>query len=155
MVPLLLNGSVQEETMFEATSRSVREIRSFSPFEPDTLTAYQFANVFRKTGLFEPEEKLMFAVLTDAIECFQKYLGAQSRRCRNLFKEAEAWITNKDSKELYSFENVCEVLGISPSYLRVGLNRWQIEHENTRGLRRRIREPLRYQYRVKHNRVSI
>lgn len=141
--------------MFEAASRSVREIRSFSPFEPDTLTAYQFANVFRKTGLFEPEEKLMFAVLTDAIECFQKYLGVQSRRCRNLFKEAEAWITNKDSKELYSFENVCEVLGISPSYLRLGLNQWRIEHACNQGLRKRIRESLRYQYRVKHNRVSI
>ena len=94
-----------------ATSRSVREIRSFSAFEPDTLTSYQFANVFRQKSHFGPEERLMFAVLTDAIECFQKYLGAQSGRCRNLFKEAEAWITNKDSKELYSFEHVCEVLG--------------------------------------------
>jgi hypothetical protein len=155
MEPLLLNGSCRRKPMFEATSRSVREIRSFSTFEPDTLTAYQFGNVFRKNGLFEPEEKLMFAVLTDAIECFQKYLGVQRRRCRNLFKEAEAWITNKDSKEFYSFEHVCEVLGISPSYLRDGLNRWRIDHENVRVLQRRIREPLRYQYRVKNNRVSI
>lgn len=155
MVPLLLYTSVQEETMFEATSRSVREIRPFSPFEPDTLTAHQFANVFRQKSHLGPEERLMFAILTDAIECFQKYLGAPNRRCRNLFKEAEGWITNKDSGEFYSFEHVCEVLAISPSYLRDGLNRWRIDHENVRGLRRRIREPLRYQYRVKNNRVSI
>jgi hypothetical protein len=141
--------------MIEAASRSVREIRSFSPFEPDTLTTYQFAKVFRQKSHLGPEERLMFAVLTDAIECFQKYLGAQSKRCRNLFKEAEAWITNKDSKEFYSFEHVCEALGISPGYLRLGLNQWRIDHTGDGGLRKRIREPLRYQYRVKNNRVSI
>lgn len=138
-----------------ARSRSVREIRSFSPFEPDTLTAYQFANVFRQKSHWGPEERLMFAVLADAVECFQKYLGAQRRRCRNLFNDADAWITNKDSKDLYSFEHVCEALDISASYLRLGLNQWRIDHESSRGSRQRIREPLRYQYRVKNNRVSI
>lgn len=140
--------------MFEATSRSVREIRSFSPFQPDTLAAHQFSKIFRQNHL-EPEERLMFAVLTDAIECFQKYLGAQSRKCRNLFKEAEAWITSKDSKDLYSFEHVCEMLDISPSYLRLGLHQWRIDYDCNRGARKRIREPLRYQYRVKHNRVNV
>lgn len=141
--------------MNQATSRRMREIRSFSVFEPDTLTSYQFSKVFRQKSHLGPEERLMFAVLTDAIECFQKYLGKHGRRFRTLFSNAEAWITNTDARELYSFDHVCDVLGINPSYLRFGLNQWRIEHESNRGARKRIREALRYQYRVKNNRVSI
>ena len=141
--------------MTEAATRTIREVHSFSLFEPDTLTSHQFLKVFRQRSQFAPEERLMFAVLTDAIECFQKYLDGKSRRARNLFRDAEAWISSKDARGLFSFEHVCDVLDISPGYLRLGLNRWRIEHIGDRGLRKRIREPLRYQYRVKNNRVSI
>jgi hypothetical protein len=97
----------------------------------------------------------MFAVLTDAIECFQKYLGANGRRRRNLFAEADAWICSRDSSSPYSFEQICEVLHINPNYLRLGLMQWRVNHESQKNPRKRIREPLRYQYRVKHNRVTI
>ena len=88
-----------------ATDRSVASL-----FEPDVLTTHRFFKVFQQKGQLDPEENLMFAVLTDAIECFQKYFGDQSRRCRVLFGEAEAWIANQDSKSLFSFENICQVL---------------------------------------------
>jgi len=129
--------------------------RSVSFFEPDVLTTHQFFKVFRQKGQLDPEEKLMFAVLTDAIECFQKYIGASGRKCRALFVEADAWITCKDSLGTFSFEHICHVLNISPSYLRLGLMRWRFAHENNRSPRRRIREPLRYQYRAKNNQMSI
>jgi hypothetical protein len=129
--------------------------RAGSYFEPDILTTHQYFKVFREKSHFMPEEKLMFAVLTDAIECFQKYLGASSRRYRNLFAEAEAWINNQDGRAPFSFAHVCEVLNINPSYLRLGIMQWRVNNESQKGPRKRIREPLRYQYRVKHNRVSI
>lgn len=138
-----------------AAGATDRSVSSNSFFEPDILTTHQYFKVFRQKGQFEPEERLMFAVLTDAIECFQKYFGAQSRRCRVLFGEAEAWIANQDSKSLFSFENICQVLSISPSYLRVGLMRWRLAHESNKGPRKRIREPLRYQYRVRNTRMSF
>lgn len=126
--------------------------RSF--FEPDVLTAHRYFKVYQQKGQWEPEEKLMFAVLTDAIECFQKYFGAQGRRCRALFDEAEAWIDSKDSNFPFSFEQICQTLNISASYLRMGLVQWRLTHEKNRGVRKRIREPLRYQYRVKSSRIS-
>jgi len=86
---------------------------------------------------------------------FSKIFGAQSRKCRVLFGEAEAWITSKDSKSLFSFENICQVLSISPSYLRVGLMRWRLAHESNKTTRRRIRESLRYQYRMKNTGMSF
>jgi len=92
--------------------------------------------------------------LTDAVECFQKYLGAGSRRSRTLFREAEAWIASRECSRLFSFEHICEVLNINPNYLRLGLTQWRVTHQSQRNPRKRIREPLRYQYRVKSNRVD-
>ena len=123
-------------------------------FEPDILTTHRFLKVYHQKGQLGPEERLMFAVLTDAIECFQKYFGAQSRRCRTLFGEASTWIESTDSTWPFSFEQICETLNISPSYLRTGLARWRLSCEKDKPARRRIREPLRYQYRVKQNRIS-
>lgn len=42
-----------------------------SLFEPDILATHQFCRVFKKKGYFEPEERLMFAVLTDAVNAFK------------------------------------------------------------------------------------
>ncbi len=142
--------------MSKTTTAMARHSMLSSPFaEPDVLTPHQFFRVFRQKGQLDPEERLMFAVLTDAIECFQKYAGATGRRCRTLFSEAEAWISSRDALWPFSFEHICSVLNISPSYLRMGLARWRVARECDRVRRRRIREPLRYQYRVKRNRVAL
>jgi hypothetical protein len=97
----------------------------------------------------------MFAVLSDAVECFQKYVGSDRRGSRKLFDDAEAWINSRDSKWPYSFEFICEVLNINPDYLRMGLTRWRLNQQNREIPRKRLREPLRYQYRVRKNRVCI
>jgi hypothetical protein len=132
-----------------------KSITPSSYFEPDILSGHQFFKVFRQKSRSEPEERLMLAVLSDAIECFQKYFNATGRRGRHLFANAEAWIASRDSSWPYSFEYICEALNINANYLRIGLMQWRIHHESSNGPRRRIREPLRYQYRVKHHRVSI
>lgn len=97
----------------------------------------------------------MLAVLSDAIECYQKYATATTRRGRNLFTNAERWINSRDASWPYSFEHICDVLSINANYLRLGLMQWRLQNESGSGPRKRIREPLRYQYRVKHNRVRI
>jgi hypothetical protein len=135
-----------------ATIRS-NPMNSF--FEPDILTSHQYFQRFRHKSHFDPEEKLMFAVLTDAIECFQKYHGANADRRRKLFTEAEAWISRRDETWPYSFENICETLNIDPNYLRVGLTQWRVDHESQKSTGLRIRKTLRYQNTVKQNRMCI
>src|SRR5947209_5979885 len=78
-----------------------------------------------KKDIVEGEEKLMLAVLENAIEYFQKYVLAKDERGKKLFQEAEEWILDKDSDWLYSFENICEVLGLHPDYIRQGLMCWK------------------------------
>jgi len=124
-------------------------------FQPDVLTSFEFLKTYRRLDHLLPEVRLMFAVLTNAVECLQKYAGSRSRRCRRIFDEAEQWIYHGESRKLYSFEHVCEVLQLDPSYLRKGLMRWKDEVRGDGETHRRIREPLRYRRRLRNTRISI
>lgn len=139
--------------MLESTSPGVRAFHSSSFLEPDALSVHQYRSVFRQKAHFDPEEKLMFAVLTDAIECFQKFYRAKTRRGQSLFREAEAWIASRDGAGLFSFEHICDVLNINANYLRLGLMQWRVTRESRKTCKR-LREPLRYHYRVRHRRAD-
>lgn len=80
--------------------------------------------VYKKT-LREGEERLMFAVLENAVECFQKYVLARKPSRKQLFQEAEDWFLDKEDEALYSFENICETLGLHPEHIRKGLMVWK------------------------------
>jgi len=78
-----------------------------------------------KRSLREGEERLMLAVLENAVEHFQKYVLARKPSGKQLFREAEEWFLDKDSESLYSFENICDTLGFHPDHIRKGLMAWK------------------------------
>jgi hypothetical protein len=80
--------------------------------------------VYKKT-IREGEERLMLAVLESAVEDFQKYVLARKPSGKKLFQQAEEWFLEKDSDELFSFENICETLGLHPDPIRKGLLVWK------------------------------
>jgi len=96
-----------------------------SLFQPDTLLPAQYLDTFRRKAHWEPEKRLMLAVLEDAVACFQKYVLARDGRGKAMFREAEEWMLEEESNWLFSFENICETLGFNPQYLRQGLMRWK------------------------------
>jgi hypothetical protein len=96
-----------------------------SLFEPDPVVFAQYFDSLRRKTLLEPEKMLMLAVLEDAIKCFQNRVLARSRRREKLFEESEAWIFARDRDWFFSFENICEFLGINPAYVRQGLLGWK------------------------------
>jgi hypothetical protein len=67
----------------------------------------------------------MAAILGDAIDCFRKNMATQNRRHRRLFLEAEEWIFSDDIASVFSFRNVCDVLGIDPDALRKQAAAWK------------------------------
>jgi hypothetical protein len=99
-----------------------------SLFQPDTLLSAQYFDNLRRKTLFEPEKRLMLALLEDAIHCFQDNLSAQTARKKKLFDETEDWIVETDGDWIFSFDHVCEALGFSPEYVRQGLLRWKEKH---------------------------
>ena len=96
-----------------------------SLFQLDTLLPAQYFETFRRKVHLEPEKRLMLAVLEDAVACFQKYILARDGKGKALFRETEEWMMERNSDRLFSFENICEVLGFNPEYVRQGLLRWK------------------------------
>lgn len=99
--------------------------RSFGLFEPDALLPAQFYAAFRGGSGVRGEKRLMLAVLQDALDCYQKYAFAKDGHGRQLFSDADEWISCEDRNWYFSFENICETLEINPEYLRRGMQRWR------------------------------
>lgn len=94
-------------------------------FSNDSLMPHQYFETYRAKVLKEPEKILMLALLADAIVCYQGNLGVQDKRKKSLFADAEEWILEKRSDYIFSFANICDVLGFNAEYLREGLIRWK------------------------------
>ena len=90
----------------------------------DPTDAEVIEKVYKK-DIREGEERLMLAVLQDAVECFKTYAGASRPREKRLFQEAEEWILGQNGDWLFSFHNICETLQLHADYLRQGLLSWK------------------------------
>jgi hypothetical protein len=70
------------------------------------------------------ERLLMLAVLQEAVHTYLRYCSSATRRGRRLFAETRTWFLSRERHYLYTFENVCEYLGLDPGYIRRGLAKW-------------------------------
>ena len=96
------------------------------PREPDVLAAEDFFETFgRGRGKLGREQLLLFAVLEDAVACYQRYAGAHDPQGQQLFQETREWLLSTDQGSLFTFESICDVLGIDADYLRRGLEAWR------------------------------
>lgn len=110
--------------MFPAT-KLYREEKIDSLFLPDTLVPHQYFRTLHRTDPLGPEQKLLLAVLEDAVFCFQKYISARDRRGKRLFQEAQDWFFEEKNEWSFSFRNTCELLGLNPVYVSEGLMHWK------------------------------
>ena len=108
-------------------------------FQPDVILPAQFFDV--RGRQLSAEQRLMAAVLEDAVQCFQKHLFARTGQQRRLFREAAAWLLDDTSTGPFSFRDVCDALGLDPGYIHRGLERWRRQQcgalLNARGQRTR------------------
>src|SRR5262249_43079935 len=90
---------------------------------------YDFSGGHRLTG----EQRLMLALLADAINVYQQGALSVSTRKRMLYVDSERWIMSDcRSRHAFSFENFLEVWGIKPVCLRKRMITWK--HETRRGV---------------------
>jgi hypothetical protein len=59
--------------------------------------------------------------LQDAIDCYRKYRSAKNREGKQTLHEAERWLMKDEDDWIFSFHNVCDLLGFVPEYIRRGL----------------------------------
>ena len=93
----------------------------FAMVDNDSDAQCRFSDTFRRSEHLEPEKVLLLAILEDAIHLFQKYRGARDRAGKEHFREVNDWFMHEGNHWLFSFENVCELLGLDPAYVRRGL----------------------------------
>jgi hypothetical protein len=73
---------------------------------------------FEPRGKPAPEQRLMIAVLHDALDCLEKYRFATADHGRRLFQEAKQWFLAEDTGWPYSFECICGFLDLDPTAVR-------------------------------------
>lgn len=108
-------------------------------FSPDPLSRFQYESahgVKENPAGQQALKSLMLAVLENGLACFQSYLFQPSASNEALSQEAEEWIASEDD-EVFSFNNVCETLGLDPEKMRKGLQQWKTGQENLDPLKRR------------------
>lgn len=85
-----------------------------------------------------PVRGLMAAILFDGVQTYMNYVHEiEQGRDGKKFKEAHNWVHDRESSYIFSFNNVCEGLGVEPDWLRFGLaNATQSTTESVRKSRR-------------------
>src|SRR5512143_3051056 len=114
------NSESQRWVRGVSQSQTALDEKVLAVFQPDILISAQYLATYRRRFHLNPEQLLMLAVLEDAIICFQTHVLASCKRKRLLHLEAEQWVLDEDKSYLFSFENICDALGLEPAYLRQG-----------------------------------
>jgi hypothetical protein len=96
-----------------------------SLFEEDVILPEQYFARLRQKGDFPAEQRLLFAVLEDAVHCFQANLFARTVRRQQAFEEAEQWLLEPEMDATVTLEYVCDVFGFDAEYVRTGLRQWR------------------------------
>lgn len=84
--------------------------------EPDTILPEQFHH--RAARSLRGEQRLMLAVLLDAINIYSKHTADWEHHKRRLFVETRRWIDSEDKQWPFSYLRVCEALDIDAVRLR-------------------------------------
>jgi hypothetical protein len=126
--------------------------RNLGAQAPDSFTASdlilpsQFFELVGKSR-FTSEQRLMLAVLADAINILHDGRGALSARKRRLFVDAARWVMARGSNVPFSFDNVCDALEISAEALRNRLSNLGTDADSHPPLARlRLKEAGRLQH---------
>ena len=91
---------------------------------PTRFCSNNISKQTRRKIVLQPEKRLMLAILKDAVSTFQADLFAANAKSSRRFEQAKDWISETDGDWVFSFQNICEHLGLNPAYVRNGLLRW-------------------------------
>lgn len=114
-------------------------------FEPETLLPGQYFGARVGQNGRPPAQRLMVAVLEEALSTFHRHVGSGAPRSRRLVSDVEAWLTATTADGPFSFGTICAALDLDEDYLRRGIERWAAaeRHRAATGARPRYWNPFR------------
>jgi hypothetical protein len=96
----------------------------------DVILPSQYFGSIGSVGL-SGEQRLMLAVLVDAINVLQSWQGGGSARKRRNFAEAAQWVNTPGTSHPFSFDSVCDALEIDSELLRSRLRVLTVRSANS------------------------
>src|SRR4029077_2307272 len=136
--PVACDGESARRRMSESfqlsSDRAVERFVGLNQILPSQY--YDVSGGPRLTG----EQRLMLALLADAINVYQQGVLSRNTRKRLLFIDAERWImASARCRHAFSFDTVCDALAINPGMLRRRMLAWK--HELRRNVDTRASTP--------------
>ncbi len=104
--------------------------RFVCPHLPEMLLPAHFFSDRLLVGKASGEIALMWAVFADGLERYWRFAADPMVSKSPEFQEEEAWVMANDEKWPFSFVNLCEAFGLSPTSLRQVLLAWKSAHRN-------------------------
>ena len=98
--------------------------------QADIILPSQYFGALGSSGL-SGEQRLMLAVLVDAINVLQSWRGGSSARKRRNFAEAAQWVNTPGTSYPFSFDSVCDALEIESELLRSRLRVLTVRSANS------------------------
>jgi hypothetical protein len=96
----------------------------------DIMLPSQYFATVGSAGL-SGEQRLMLAVLIDAINVLQSWKGTGSPRKRHNFAEAVQWVNTRGTHHPFSFDSVCDALEIDSALVRSRLSGLTVRPANS------------------------
>jgi hypothetical protein len=90
-------------------------------FVPDSILPVQYFARSQRRLSAGGEGRLMVAVLEDAIRCYLENMNQTTHTALLEFYEVNEWFCARNSRDLFAFETICDVLGIDAGSMRRGL----------------------------------
>jgi hypothetical protein len=87
-------------------------------FEPHTILPVQFFTRLQRNAAWTGEQRLMAAILEDAIAVCCKPDPPKTSKGKTLLRESLQWVRSNDRKWTFSFLRICEMLDMNPGAIR-------------------------------------
>jgi hypothetical protein len=94
----------------------------FAGLEPDSILPEQFFPEQQPT--WSGEMSLLWTVFSDGLESFRKEVSLGNEQSE-AYLETIDWIHETGQDRVFSFENLCEVFGLNPTWVRNSLHDWR------------------------------
>jgi len=87
-------------------------------FEPHTVLPVQFFTRLQRGSTWTGEQRLMAAILEDAVTVCCKTDEPKSSKSRSVLRDTLHWVRSNDRSWTFSFLRICDMLDLDPSAIR-------------------------------------
>ena len=90
-------------------------------FEPNTILPVQYFTRLQRSAAWTGEQRLMAAILEDAVAVCSKRTVPKTSKARHVLRETLRWVRSNDRSWMFSFLRICEMLDLEPTAIRRGI----------------------------------